>query len=133
MRARPKRPDDTFADFCEEHGKTAKNPYPCLNCRGRGWVKYDGAIDHDTVRADDGTILAEIDSPTKTIGHCPECHGTGQGIEEGLQKAFSEMLRRKLRVFEKETEKYDRLRKIRYHALKKLTKDEKKAIEELGI
>jgi DnaJ-class molecular chaperone len=117
-RTQPRRPYKNFGLFCLFHGSDGGRPYPCLACRGQGWV-YDPK-----------------DPPCPVEGYrhvrqltCEACQGTGQGT----RKACLEAYRKVVQAYEAEKEEYDRLVRLRSQALERLEGEEIEALRELGI
>ena len=117
-RARPRRSYKNFGLFCLAHGSDTGNRYPCLECRGQG-------------RIDD-----PADPPRPIEGHkhvrridCPECRGSGKGTKEVCRQGYQ----KSVEAYRQEKAEYDRLVHLRHEALKKLTKDEIRALRELGV
>src|SRR4030042_1768756 len=103
---RPRRPYKNFGLFCWDNGSDANRPYPCLMCRGRGYYQH-----------------------STEIVECGACKGTGQGTKEACLEEDREIIQ----AYEKEKAEYQRLCRTKREALCKLTKEEIKAIKELGL
>jgi hypothetical protein len=117
-RIRPRRSYKNFGLFCLAHGSSFGNPYPCLTCRGQGTV-CDPA---------DPPCPVEGNKYRRTI-RCTACGGNGKGAKEVCRQAY----RAVLKACRQEQDEYDRLARLRREALKRLTKDEIRALRELGI
>ena len=117
-RARPRRSYRNFGLFCLAHGSSFGNPYPCLACRGHGTV-YDPT---------DPPCPVEGSKYRRTL-RCAACGGSGKGTKEGRRQAY----RKVVEEYRQEKAEYDRLAWLRREAVKKLTKDEIGALQELGI
>jgi hypothetical protein len=113
--AKPKRPYKNFVLYCRAYGGDIGNRYPCLACYGQG----------------------RIDDPADSTGEyeyrrtfrCQECQGSGQGTKEACWQAYKAAIAK----YHEDAQAYKRLVCIRRQALQRLTKDEIKAIRELGI
>ena len=117
-RTRPRRSYKHFGFFCLAHGTTVVNPYPCLACRGQGTV-YD---------PDAPPCPVEGNKYRRTI-RCTACGGSGRWAKEACRQAYREILK----AYHEEKAEYDRLCGLRSQALKRLTKEEIRALRELGI
>ncbi len=117
-RTRPRRSHKNFGLFCLAHGSDGGRPYPCLACRGRGWV-YD---------PQDPPCPVEGNKYRNTIP-CAACGGSGKGTKEACRAAYIDALE----AYHQEKADYERLVYYRKQALQRLSKDEIQALRELGI
>ena len=92
--------------------------WPCLTWKGRGW-NYDPA---------DPPCAVEGYRNVRTV-RCTACGGRGEGTKAAIAQAYHKALER----WRSETEEYNHLAQARNTALQRLTKDEIKALRELGI
>ena len=114
MRPRPRRPYKNFGLFCWDKGSDNGKPYPCLACRGRGFfLERNGT--------------AFVAYAPRTI--CTACRGTGHGTKQACQEAYDKVLAE----YRDKAQAYNNLAKVRTQARKKLTKEEIKALKELGL
>ncbi len=125
---RPRRPARSLGDFRilftgrAKRGRHPDDPnwWPCIECSGSGRVR-------DALRSVGLTVNGFTFA--KKDDKCKGCQGTGNGTKEAIKA-----------IYDKEVEKY-RVAAIKYaraiaakaKALKKLTKEEKQAIEWLGV
>ena len=91
--------------------------FPCLACKGYGWIHRDE--DFDCV---EGYKLA----PRYT---CKKCGGTGQSS----RKEFKVFYDRSIHRYKSELTEWKRLSALKKSAISKLSKEEIKALQELGI
>ena len=109
MRARPRRPYRNFGLFCWANGASRIRPYPCLACKGRGLRNHPKYEDYEIV--------------------CTACGGTGKGTKEACCAAYLEAIE----TYKQDKAEYERLCYHRKEALKRLSKEEVKALQELGV
>lgn len=117
-RVRPRRPYKNFGHFCLAHGSSFGNPYPCLACRGQGTI-YD---------PNDPPCPIEGNKYRRTI-RCAACGGSGKGTKEACRKAYQAAIYK----YPQEKADYEGLSRLKRQALQRLTKDEIKALKELGL
>ena len=84
LRTKPARPYNNLADFVEKNSwfrtdKYTARKWPCLECRGRGWV-YD---------PEDPPCPVEGNRDRRTL-KCITCGGTGEGTKAACIKAYRE-------------------------------------------
>jgi DnaJ-class molecular chaperone len=127
MRKRPKRPYRNFHEFLDnikfagwsvaERILIVKRGinYPCERCGGEG-AFY--AISRGSNGWNQGKCTA-----------CPDCEGTGKGTKKACQASYRQSIDR----WKKEADEYDALVAAKKEALKKLTKEEVKVLQELGV
>ena len=116
---RPRHPHTDFDLFCVVNGRRVDCFYPCLACRGRGWVAEN--LLHLSV--------------------CPVCGGSGEGTEEACRTAYIDAIEQYEDRYEEayeenyneEIDKFDLYIELWRQAVKKLTREEIKAIRKLGI
>ena len=116
MRVRPRRPYKNFGLFCWANGADTGRPYPCLGCKGRGSKSV-------TYYQPMFRLTRSLDVP------CTACGGTGKGTKEACHKAYHEAIA----GFHKEAQAYNALVNARQEALKKLTREEIQALQEIGV
>jgi hypothetical protein len=116
MRQRPERPYRNFAEFldyipCNLTGYK----YPCCVCGGCGrvWITWE--------------VKGEWNKGTEE--KCKACEGSGKGTKKACQEEYRQVINR----WKEEAGMYDRLKEAKKEALKKLTKEEVKALQELGV
>jgi hypothetical protein len=107
-----------FGLFCFAHGCSFGNRYPCLACRGQG--RIDAPAD-PPCPVEGRKYVRRID--------CPACRGSGNSTKEACRQAY----RKIVEAYRHTKDGYDRLVHLRREAIKKLTKDEIRAIGELGL
>ena len=111
MRPGPRRPYKNFGIFCLWHGCDRGRPYPCLACRGQGEIR----------QPDYGERYR--------IERCAACNGTGEGTKEACRAAYIDAIE----AYKQEKAEYQKLCYYRKEALKRLSKEEVKALRELGV
>lgn len=120
----PKRPYRNFVEFClcrtySANRLTPGRPfYPCLTCGGRG-RNYDPEDPPDPVEGNKHRHTLE----------CKGCKGSGESDRKTCFAAYSQILNKwhvEIALFQAHV-------KRRLNALAKLTEDEIKALNELGI
>ena len=123
LRTKPARPYNNLADFVEKNSwfrtdKYTARKWPCLECRGRGWV-YD---------PEDPPCPVEGNRDRRTL-KCITCGGTGEGTKAACIKAYREAIQR----FKAEADDYKRLSQVRKELQEGLSQEQIRAIRELGI
>ena len=115
----PRHPHTDFDLFCVINGRRVDCPYPCLACRGRGWVA--------------ATLFR--------LSTCPVCKGTGEGTEEACRTGYIDAIEQYEDTYEEAYEDYydEEVDKFGLYigfwqqAVQKLTREEIKAIRKLGL
>jgi hypothetical protein len=146
-RNKPVRPYRNLSDFVSKYQYLSKREWPCLACRGRGW-DYDPEDPEDPedppcpVKGNRGrnTIpcaacggtgegTGEGSRPAPAGFYCAACGGTGEGTKAACVKAYREAIQR----FKAEADDYKRLAQVRKELREGLSKEQIRAIKELGI
>ena len=115
---RPARPARSLRQYADMQCWAAKRNWPCLACRGQGWY-YDPT---DRPCPVEGYRLVR----QLTYG-C--CKGTGEGTKAAVVEAY----RKALENYRQRKAEYERLVYLRQKALDKPTKEETRALRELGL
>jgi hypothetical protein len=116
MRPRPKRPYRNFEEFFKNRTSYLRKPSngkcPCQHCGGAKQVFIDPP---------NGGFRRRI--------NCCVCKGTGGGTKEAWRQAY----RRVIDQWREIAEEYDRNKRVKREALKKLTKEEIEVLRSLGV
>ena len=115
LRTKPTRPYRNLTDFVSKYQYLSKRQWPCLACRGRGW-------DYDP------PCPVEFNNGRRTVP-CAACGGSGNGTKAACVKAYREAIQR----FKEEADDYKRLAQVRKELREGLSKEQIRAIQELGI
>jgi len=113
---RPTRPARNLRDFADKnHWLGRSDQWACLECHGRGWNYIDPP------------------DPVEGYRYCRTltCGASG-GSRKGTKAAVAKAYRAALAIYRKAQDEYRQCVKLRKEALHKLSKEEVRAIRELG-